>query len=254
QLLTVAHPDPSSPEDALLEVVLQGGTVASHQIKILFNYVEVGEVVFSGQEQWRAEIEVPHDLLLEGDNIITLTAQGGSMDVSLVDYIRLTYWRTYTADEDVLRFRARGGEWISIGGFSSPEIQVRDITDPMRMLKVRGQVRTQDSGYAITVKVPGNGERSLMAFTGDKIKRPAGIAANLASSWHELSQGAEVIIIGHSDLFESVRFLKELREQQGWSVVLVDVEDLYDEFNFGAKSPWALKDFLAQAYAYWNPQ
>jgi hypothetical protein len=37
-------------------------------------------------------------------------------------------------------------------------------------------------------------------------------------------------------------------------VVLVDVEDLYDEFNFGAKSPWALKDFLAQAYQYWNPQ
>ncbi|HUV45440.1 MAG TPA: DUF2341 domain-containing protein [Dehalococcoidales bacterium] len=254
QLLTVAHPDPSSPEDALLEVVLQGGTVVSHQIKILFNYVEVGEVVFSGQEQWRAEIEVPYDLLLEGDNIITLTAQGGSMDVSLVDYIRLTYWRTYTADEDALRFRASGGEWLSIGGFSSPEIQVLDITDPMRMLKVRGKVMTQDSGYAITVKVPGGGERSLMAFTEDKIKHPAGIAANLASSWHELSQGAEVIIIGHSDLLESVRFLKELREQQGWSVVLVDVEDLYDEFNFGAKSPWALKDFLAQAYAYWNPQ
>jgi len=37
-------------------------------------------------------------------------------------------------------------------------------------------------------------------------------------------------------------------------VVLVDVEDLYDEFNFGANSPWALKDFLNRAYQYWNPQ
>jgi hypothetical protein len=254
QLLTVAHPDPSSPEDALLEVVLQGGTDSTHQVRILFNYVEVGEVVFSGQEQWRAEIEVPHDLLLEGENVVTLTAQGGSMDVSLVDYIRLTYWRTYTADEDALRFRASGGEWLSIGGFSSSEIKVRDITDPMRIFNVRGKVMEQDSGYAITVKVPGNGERSLMAFTGDKIKSPAGIAANLVSSWHELSQGAEVIIIGHSDLLGDVRFLKELREQQGWSVALVDVEDLYDEFNFGAKSPWALKDFLGRAYLYWNPQ
>jgi len=36
--------------------------------------------------------------------------------------------------------------------------------------------------------------------------------------------------------------------------VLVDVEDLYDEFNFGSKHPWALKDFLNRAYAYWNPQ
>jgi hypothetical protein len=255
QLLTVAHPDPSPPEDAMLEVVLQGATDFTHQIKILFNYVEVGEVVFSGQELWRAEIQIPPGYLLEGDNIVTLAAQGGSMDVSLVDYIRLTYWRTYTADEDALRFSAMGREWLSIGGFSSPEIQVLDITDPMRMLKVRGKVRTQDSGYAITVKVPSGGERSLLAFTEDKIKEPEGIATNLASSWHVLGrEGAEVIIIGHRDLLESIRFLKELREQQGWSVVLVDVEDLYDEFNFGAKSPWALKDFLGLAYEYWNPQ
>jgi hypothetical protein len=122
------------------------------------------------------------------------------------------------------------------------------------MINIRGKVKTQGSGYAITVKVPSAGERTLLAFTEDKIKAPAGIEANLASSWHELSQGAEVIIIGHSDFLENVEFLKQLREQQGWSVVLVDVEDLYDEFNFGAKSPWAMKDFLAQAYAYWNPQ
>ena len=255
QLLTVAHPDPSPPEDAVLEVVLQGATDFTHQIKILFNYVEVGEVVFSGQELWRAEIQIPPGYLLEGDNIVTLVAQGGSMDVSLVDCIRLTYWRTYTADENALRFSAMGREWLSIGGFSSPEIQVLDITDPMRMLKVRGKVRTQDSGYAITVKVPSGDERTLLAFTEDKIKEPEGIATNLASSWHVLGrEGAEVIIIGHRDLLESIRFLKELREQQGWSVVLVDVEDLYDEFNFGAKSPWALKDFLGLAYEFWNPQ
>jgi len=36
--------------------------------------------------------------------------------------------------------------------------------------------------------------------------------------------------------------------------VLVDVEDLYDEFNFGSKNPWALKDFLRRAYQFWNPQ
>jgi hypothetical protein len=123
------------------------------------------------------------------------------------------------------------------------------------MFNVRGKVRDQDTGYAITIKVPRAGERMLFVFSEEKIKEPSAIAANLASSWHELGQeGAEVVIIAHRDLLESVRFLKELREQQGWSVVLVDVEDLYDEFNFGAKSPWALKDFLALAYGYWNPQ
>ncbi|KKK50045.1 hypothetical protein LCGC14_3128950, partial [marine sediment metagenome] len=206
ELLTVAHPDLSSPEDAVLEVVLQGGTDSTHQIKVLFNYVEVGELSFSRQQRGAVEIQVPCDLLLEGDNIVTMIAQGGSMCVTLVDKIRLTYWRKYTADEDVLQFKATGGEWHSIGGFSSSEIQVVDITDPMRMINIRGKVMTQDLSYAITVKVPGAGERTLLAFTEETIKSPAGIEANLASSWHEISQGAEIIIISHSDFLENVEF------------------------------------------------
>jgi hypothetical protein len=254
QLLTVMHADPSPPEEALLEVVLQGATDFAHQIKVLLNYVEVGEVVFSGQERGAVEIKVPYNLLLEGENIVTLAAQGGDQDISLVDYIRLTYWRTYTANDDALKFTAMAREWVTIEGFSSELIRAVDITDPMGMFSVLGKVKSYDSGYAITFKVPGHGQRSLLVFTEEKIKSPSSTAANLVSSWHERGQGAEVVIIGHSGLLESVRPLKELREQQGLSVVLVDVEDLYDEFNFGAKSPWALKDFLNRAYQYWTPQ
>jgi hypothetical protein len=148
-----------------------------------------------------------------------------------------------------------GREWVTIGGFSSPGIRVVDITDPVRMFNIRGKVNSDGSGYAITIKVPRAGQRTLFVFSEENIMEPAGIAANLVSSWHELGQEeAEVVIIAHRDLLESVRFLKELREQQGWSVVLVDVEDLYDEFNFGAKSPWALREFLARAYQYWVTQ
>ena len=34
-------------------------------------------------------------------------------------------------------------------------------------------------------------------------------------------------------------------------MAVIDVEDLYDEFNFGTKSPAALKDFLQRACALW---
>jgi hypothetical protein len=254
QLLTVGHADPSSPEDALLEVVVQGATDYSHLINIQLNYRDVGQMVFSGQERSAASIQVPQGYLQDGDNIVTLEAQGGDLDVSLVDYIRLTYWRTYTADEDALKFTAMGGEWVTIGGFSSPEIRVVDTTHSMHMFNIRGRARSDGSDYAITFKVPRGGERTLFAFSEEKIKSPSGITANRASSWHEMSRGADIIIIGHGDFLESIRALKELREQQGWTVVQVDVEDLYDEFNFGAKSPWAMRDFLGLAYRYWNPQ
>ena len=35
-------------------------------------------------------------------------------------------------------------------------------------------------------------------------------------------------------------------------MALIDVEDLYDEFSFGAKSPKAIKDFLASAKSNWK--
>jgi hypothetical protein len=253
QLINVPHPDSSAPDDAKLELVLQGATDFSHQVKILFNNQDAGLLVFSGQQRDTIEIEIPHGLILEGENIVTLEPQGGDEDVSLVDYIRLTYWRTYTADEDILKFTAMGTEWISIGGFSTEDIRVVDITDPSQMFEVQSKVNSENSGYTITVKVPGHGQRTLLAFTDEKIKQPTGIAANIPSSWHETTQGADVVIISSRDFLDSLRPLKELREQQGLSVVVVDVEDLYDEFNFGLKSPWPLREFLSRTYERWVP-
>jgi hypothetical protein len=131
---------------------------------------------------------------------------------------------------------------------------VVDITHPEQVFKVKGKVMAQSSGYAITVSVPGSGQRTLLAFTEETVKEVAGVALNLASDWQNRAQGADFVIIAHRNFLESLQPLKELRELQDWSVALVDVEDLYDEFNYGAKNPWALRDFLARTYDNWAPQ
>jgi hypothetical protein len=51
---------------------------------------------------------------------------------------------------------------------------------------------------------------------------------------------------------QSLEPLKTLRESQGLKVALVDVEDIYDEFSFGVKSPQAIKDFLNLAEKQWR--
>ena len=55
------------------------------------------------------------------------------------------------------------------------------------------------------------------------------------------------MIISHGSFIDSVKPLKALREAQGLTVALMDVEDLYEEFGFGNKTPQALKDFLLRA-------
>jgi hypothetical protein len=60
------------------------------------------------------------------------------------------------------------------------------------------------------------------------------------------------VIVTHGDFFESLQPLKKLRESQGLKVAVIDVEDIYDEFSFGNKSPKAIKDFLGVAKKKWH--
>ncbi|MCX5919012.1 MAG: C25 family cysteine peptidase, partial [Deltaproteobacteria bacterium] len=252
QLLYVWDADPTSPEDALLEVALQGGTAGPHRVKVFFNDSEVGEVSFSGQSQAMFRAEIPVSALQAGENLVSFIAQGGEMDISLLDYIHLTYWRAYRAHENGLKLTGQGGRLVSVGGFSHPQVQVVDITDPQSVIEVEGKVKAQGSGYAITFRVPGSGPRTLLALAAEKAKSPAQLVLNQPSNWHQGMRGYALVIISHKDFLESLKPLKTLREAQGLSVALVDVEDVYDEFSFGAKTPQAIKDFLQRAKSSWQ--
>jgi hypothetical protein len=252
QVLSVYHPDPTPPGETTLEVSLQGVTAGTHQVQVLLNNVAVGSVIFADQSLGVTTFSVSQSLLVEGDNQVTLVAQGGDMDVSLIDYLRLTYWHRYTADSDTLRFTATGGQQLLLAGFSSSQVRVVDMTDPRMVREVAGKVKPQGSGYAFQFVVPGTGQRTLLAFTGGRVKSAAALETNQASGWYQAGNSADLVIIAHGSFLESVRPVKILREAQGLSVALIDIEDLYDEFNFGNKTPQALIDFLLRARTYWQ--
>ena len=253
QILNITNLDPSPPGNALLEVALQGLTSAAHRVKIFLNDDEVTEMRFDGMVRKVMRCALPQSWLLEGENLVSLVAQGGEEDVSAVDFIRLTYWHTYTAEQDTLRFSSSPGRQVAINGFTSSNIRVADITNPRQVQEVTGGVvEPEGLGYSVRFGVTGIGKRTLLAFTEAAIKSPASITANQPSTWHKPNHRADLVIITHKDFIDSLGPLKSLRESQGWSVALIDVEDLYDEFSFGAKNPQALRDFLRRARVYWQ--
>lgn len=60
-----------------------------------------------------------------------------------------------------------------------------------------------------------------------------------------------MVMISHANFVESLGPLVALHRGEGRQVAVIDVDDLYDEFNFGEKSPYALKAFLLTAQAKW---
>ncbi|MDP2157481.1 MAG: C25 family cysteine peptidase, partial [Nitrospirota bacterium] len=250
--MDVQHPDPAASVKAVLDVSLQGLTYVQHSVSVMLNDSPVGQVVFSGQAKGRAALEINQSELKQGENLLQLKAQNGSMDLSFLDNVSLTYWHTYTADNDALRFTALGGGKITVSGFSASDIRVMDITDPNYVREVSPKVAVQGPAFAATFNVPSKGPRTLLAFNDNAILHPAAITSNNPSALHAGNNGADMVIIAHSSLVSAITPLKQFRESQGRRVAIIDVEDIYDEFSFGNKTPEAIQDFLYRASTAWT--
>ena len=61
----------------------------------------------------------------------------------------------------------------------------------------------------------------------------------------------DYLVITHQTFVDPLAALVALRAQQGYTPALIDIEDVYDEFSFGQKTPQALKDFLTRAQTGW---
>jgi hypothetical protein len=184
-------------------------------------------------------------VLAAGQNEVTLAGEAGETDVSLVDRLGLRYFRTYTARNDTVRFTARGGQTVTVRGFTDSDLRVLDVTAPDAARELLGTVAADGEGYAVHLGISHRGTRELYAFTADRTREPAAIELNSASNWRGEAKAADIAIITAASFAESLEPLVALREQQGYTVDVVAVEDLYDEFAFGAKDPGAIKQYLA---------
>jgi endonuclease/exonuclease/phosphatase family metal-dependent hydrolase len=252
QSLTLQHLAVQAAGSATLEVALQGVTASPHQVKILLNGSPVGVAAFDGQNSYVARLPIAQALLREGENVVNLTAQAGDADVSLSDYTRVTYQHSFTADNNALRLSAASKQQVTIDGFTANAIRVFDVTDADAVQEIIGVVKPQKNGYGVTVTVPGSGSRTLLAITNDQAQRSSSVVANQPSNWRQPNQSADLLIITHRNLLASARQLQTYREGQGLRVALIDVDDLYDEFSFGNKSAYAMRDFLAYAKTSWQ--
>ncbi|MFL6212739.1 MAG: C25 family cysteine peptidase [Blastocatellia bacterium] len=252
QSLSLTHVDKGRAGNAQLEVALQGVTLISHRVEVQLNGARVGEVAFNNQSSGVARLQVAQSLLKEGNNTVRLVPLGGASDISLVDYLRVSYWHTLTADGNQLRFTATHKQAVGIDGFSSPNIRVFDVTNPNAAQEIAGTIKSSKKGYSVLLSVPNAGLRTLLAIADDGARQPANVRLDTPSSLRQTANAADLLILTRGDLLRSFAPLAELRKQQGLAVALVDVEDVYDEFGYGNKTPQAIKAFLQYAATSWQ--
>lgn len=255
QTLTVRNLLQLDAQTATLEVALQGLTAGEHHVAVSFNGARLGTLDFAGQTNKSASFTVEGYMLREGDNQVQLAATGPG-DVTLTDHLRLTYLHSMKADDNRLRFSAPAGP-IRLGGFSSPNVRVVDVTDPDAPFEVPiagDALPDPQGGFSVHFNVTGtDGERELFAFVDTQMSQPASVLANSPSALStDAGQQADMVVVTHGSFAQQVAPLVAQREAEGLNVKVVDVEDLFDEFSYGAHTPQAVRDFLAWTKANWE--
>jgi uncharacterized repeat protein (TIGR01451 family) len=255
QVLNIAHFNPNSSIPSSLTVTLQGVTQGqAHSVEVDLNGAPLGDMDFTDQANTTTTFPVTAGLLQNGSNTVTLTSLDGEYDVSLVQSIELTYAHTYSADSDWLRATAQAGETIRLTGFAQPSVAVFDITDPTSIVRLNAPVTTDGTSYGITLAVdgPAGSQRTLLAFAGDQISAPDALTYHAPNTLATDTQGANYVVITHPDFLQSVQPLVKLHEAQGESVAVVTTDQIYDAFNYGEHSPFALRDYLQFAATQWR--
>lgn len=240
--------------EAQLTISLQGVTTAQqHDVTVMLNGSTLGDVTFSDQDEGSAIFAVPAGVLLNGPNSLTLTAQEGTNDISLVDTITLSFAHTYTAESDLLKFTADAGQNIAISGFSQPPSRLVDISNPMRPVRVEFSSTMQNGTYTLRSVVPWTaaGAHTLLALSDLQMGTPIGLVPHSPSVLHAAQTGADFVIITAPQFNAQFQPLAALHKADGNSATVININDIYDEFNFGEPSPFAVKAFLKSATTAW---
>jgi hypothetical protein len=236
----------------VLEVLLTGRGPMNHAVELYAGARLLNVVNFSGYASSTEVIPLPWSDI-SGDGKVTIqvkvTGIGGAPDRVSVGYIRLRYPQQTNMNSGSEKILALAE---NTGGKSLVEIKnppsgtrVYDVTDPANILQF---ATTQTT--TLNVVVPGTSSSKRIyatsTFITPSIKRV---------TFRQISPAAHDYIIithpllrkpasGYTDPVKAYAEYRSLPEGGGYDTLIVNIQQLYDQFNYGEQSPLAIFHFV----------
>jgi hypothetical protein len=228
-----------------------------HHTKIYINDILVDDHTFTSGSEYQFDIDFNQDILLEGENTLKIERPDEvslAYDDVLINWFQVDYHASYRAETDRLFFQKDAGDWtFEIDGFTSGEIEVLDISDPVSPRVITNfQTDTTDIGTMVRFSQSVTDTGHFLAQAVEQRLQPVDIFLDASSDLKSSENGADYLIISHGDFISAVQPLADYRSTQDYRVQVVDVQDIYDEFNGGVFNPEAIKTFIDHAYHQWQ--
>ena len=279
--INLIYPDSSSFNPVEVTIKMTGKSQTSHHTMVWLNQQLVGETTNDWFLQnvytlktspntslWSAD-------LMHGTNELEIQmpslAPGGKSDYILFNWADITYDRQYKAYNNYINFTRPSPSVINYPNITLFQFEISNFT--RSDIEVYKKGLSKIVNFGLEAQTSGNHPRfkivfqdeilsdevEYIAMTSDLKLKPVLIEPdepfdpqNPSLSLKDPSNSADYLIITHPKFYKRAQNYADYRRQQGLNVVMVNVDDIYDEFNYGIKSPLAIQSFLKYAFYNWD--
>jgi hypothetical protein len=227
---------------------IQGLTTAAQQVKIVLNGQELGQLAANGTAAMSGSYQIPATHLREGANTLQLIAISG---LSLFDSLSINYNRRYQSQQNQLAFYTKNYHKTILEGFTSANVRVFDLTQSDSPSILSG-FSIEPNGSNFRVVLPPNRGKLLYAVETSAVKSAASVTQNVPSTLSTVNNNAALVIISHKNFLAQAEDWANYRRGQGTTVKVIEINDIYDEFNYGVMSTNSIRAFLQYAKENWQ--
>lgn len=264
----------STPFSATLTITLRGSSNEfanpDHHVKVFVNGTQVGDSYFEGQSPFTQPYTFDSSLLASGNNNFRFDFPddlgAGVTNQGYINSFDLEYEADFTAQNDLLLFSGDepGLHRFQINGFNDPDITLLDISDPQTPALIANGVVSGAGPYALTFQADNgavlaaaavqSGGAQYAAVSAAGLLAPSSIGPDTPSNLKDTNQGVDYLIITPAIFAAPAQQLADYRAlANGFRTMVVDVQDIYDEFNGGLMNPTAIRDFIVYVAHEWEP-
>lgn len=228
----------------------------NYQLRLRLNGQPPLDMTWTNQQVLSGQQTLQAGALVNGTNIITvepINAAGQSNNDWTVwfDWLELTYPYSGAYLADAVFNNPDAGTWrYRITEAPSATPWILNVANPAApKLLTNASAIAIGGAYTLTWQQASTAADRFIVVPDSAVRTPVAVKIYSDPGLLDTNQQVDYLIIGHASLLPSVQPLADARASiDGYSVKVVDVQDVYDAFSDGSLSAEAIKQYLTYVY------
>ena len=192
-------------------------------------------------------------------SLLKFTISPSSQDSKgYLDYFEIAYQSQLQAVSDNLLFFSKdttAAIQYNLGNFSTSDIRVFNVTDYANVKLITNPVINGGQCSFQENEIAGKVSKYYTVSSNYSFLTPSNLTTISNSNLHGIQQGAKYIIITNRVFNDAAQKLANYKQNQApekISTLVVDVDQIFNEFSCGMIDPTAIRDFIKYAYDNWQ--